>query len=148
MYLRPAPLELTDFFEQCKRHQLKITPQRTAVYYALTSGKTHPSTDDVYQQVREEFPSISFDTVNRTMLTFAEVGMVEIIEGNGEPRRFDVNLTKHHHFYCVKCGKIEDFYDETFDNVAIPESVSQRHLILAKRVILKGYCENCRDTEQ
>lgn len=148
MYLKPVPLELTEFFELCKQHQLKITPQRTAVYYALTSGKVHPSTDDIYQKVREEFPSISFDTVNRTMLTFAEVGMVEIIEGNGDPRRFDFNLSKHHHFYCIKCGKIEDFYDETFDNVVIPETISQRHLVVGKRIILKGYCENCRDTEQ
>jgi Fur family peroxide stress response transcriptional regulator len=148
MYLKSAPLELAEFFEHCRQNQLKITPQRTAIYYALTAGKTHPSADDVYQKVREAFPTISFDTVNRTMLTFAEVGMVEIIEGNGDPRRFDFNLSQHHHFYCVKCGKIEDFYDETFDNVAVSEAMSQRHLIIGKRIVLKGYCENCRETEQ
>lgn len=45
MYQKPAPLELAEFFEQFKRYQLKITPRRTAIYYALTSGKAHPSSE-------------------------------------------------------------------------------------------------------
>lgn len=31
---------------------------------------------------------ISFDTVNRTLLTFAEMGLLEIVEYSGDVRRF------------------------------------------------------------
>ncbi|MEZ4550746.1 MAG: transcriptional repressor [Desulfobacterales bacterium] len=87
---------------------------------------------------------ISFDTVNRTLLTFAEIGIVDLAEGHGTPRRFDTNLVPHHHFFCIKCGRLTDFICKAYDNLEIPEKIKENFTITSKRVVLKGICDACR----
>ena len=62
------------FVQNCRRNGLKITPQRMAVYKTLLESKEHPSAEMVWGYVRRLFPGISLDTVNRTLLTLAEIG--------------------------------------------------------------------------
>ena len=90
------------FKEKAKEHGLRITPQRTAVYEALALSNQHPSTEKVFRIVRHKYPNISFDTINRTLLTFSEIGLVHVVETMGGPRRYDPDLTSHDHFLCVK----------------------------------------------
>ena len=97
----------------------------------------------MFTMPREIFPSISFDTVNRTLLTFAEAGIVGVVEGFGEPRRFDPNLDLHHHFHCVGCGEIVDFESPELDRLKVPKLVHERFTVLSKRVVLNGLCSTC-----
>ena len=62
---------LQDFIETCKTHNLKVTPQRMAIYRELVGSTEHPTVDAMFQTVKKEYPNISYDTVSRTMLTFA-----------------------------------------------------------------------------
>ena len=63
----------------------------------------------MFRTVREEYPSISFDTVNRALLTFAGIGLVDVVEVFGGPKRFDPDVDDHHHLHCMACGQIIDF---------------------------------------
>jgi len=132
------------FLSKCRQHNLKITPQRTAVFNALADAEDHPSADAVYQKVKKEFPNISFDTVNRTLIVFSEIGLVEVVEGQGDPRRFDPRMENHHHFYCITCGKITDFFSEELNQIEIPPHIEQDFTVISKRMVLKGYCTDCR----
>ena len=136
--------KLERFKNICKERGIKLTPQRLIIYEELISTDEHPSTDMVYQKVRKTFPTISFDTVNRTLLTFYDMGVASIVEGTGNPKRFDGNLTKHHHFQCIHCKKIIDLYSPQFDTVPIPEGIQESCTVLSKTVHLEGICETCR----
>ena len=59
------------FVKTCHQRGLKITPQRVAVYRALIESDQHPTADVMYRKVKTTYPHISFDTVNRTLLTLA-----------------------------------------------------------------------------
>lgn len=135
------------FFEQCRANQLKITPQRTAIFKALTESKTHPSADQIHKELKQDFPNISLDTVNRTLLTFSRAGMIDVVEGHGDPRRFDPNLAAHHHFYCISCHQIVDVYDKHLDQITLSPEVESRFTITGKRVCLTGLCDRCRSRE-
>jgi Fur family peroxide stress response transcriptional regulator len=135
---------LNEFKQKCRIQGLKITPQRVAIYKELSKSRAHPSADMMYRAIREEFPNISFDTVNRTLLTFAEIGLVEVLEVQGGPRRYEPNLRPHHHFYCQKCGEIFDLFDAGFDTVRVPEDVKRRFEVRTSRIVLSGLCEKCR----
>ena len=137
-----SPL-LQDFIETCKAHHLKITPQRMAIYRELAHSTEHPTVDAMFQTIKKEFPNISYDTVSRTMLTFAEVGMVDLVEVYGGAKRFDPNVTVHHHLHCISCGKILDFHNDQYNNLDIPAGVRQHFRVLTSRVVLKGICEQC-----
>lgn len=132
------------FTQLCKKHGLKITPQRAAVYAALKNSKEHPNADQIHKQLLHSFPNISLDTVNRTLITFARIQIIDIVEGQGDPRRFDPNREEHHHFYCLSCNKIFDFHDPDLDRIPLPEEITQTFTITGKRLCLTGYCKNCR----
>lgn len=137
--------ELLDFFmAKCRKHYLRVTPQRLAIYRLLSESQEHPSADGVFQNIKREFPSISYDTVNRTLLTFSKIGLVGIVEGHGQSRRFDPNMNRHHHFHCRRCGTIADFSNDDYDNLEVPRELEEKFTILNKRVLLEGICDTCR----
>ena len=136
--------KMAAFQARCRQAGLKITPQRMAVYKVLLETKEHPSTEMVFQRVRDILPSISLDTVNRTLLTLSEIGVAFVVEGSGDAKRFDAKLDNHQHFKCVKCKRIVDFYHKSFDNVPIPKSLSKKFTVLKKTVYFEGICDLCR----
>lgn len=136
--------ELHSFKGKCSEHGLKVTPQRTAIYEELYRSKEHPTADLIYRKVREKLPNISFDTVNRTLNTFSRTGIIRVVEGYGEAKRFDPDLEQHHHFRCIRCNGIVDFQEEAFDEIDIPVNISRKFTVLHKKVVLEGVCGNCR----
>ncbi|MGB2808414.1 MAG: transcriptional repressor [Sedimentisphaerales bacterium] len=139
--------EKMDAFQaKCRKAGLKITPQRMAVYKVLIKSKQHPSAEIVFRKVREVLPNISLDTVNRTLLTLAEIGAALIVEGSGDVKRFDGKLETHQHFKCVKCKRIFDFHYKPFDNIPVPKNISRKFTVLKKTVYLEGICDLCRNS--
>jgi Fur family peroxide stress response transcriptional regulator len=132
------------FYRKSKENRLKITPQRTAIYQELLKAKDHPSADDIYRRIVKKIPNISFDTVNRTLLTFAEIGIISVVEGYGQPKRYDPVLDTHHHFRCTRCNKIIDFYNEDYDNLIVPREIQKQFTVFHKKVVLEGLCDRCK----
>lgn len=133
------------FQASCRKAGLKVTPQRMAVYKVLLEAKEHPSADTVFKEVRKVLPSISLDTVNRTLNTLSEIGIAFVVEGSGDAKRFDGNLDNHQHFKCVKCKRVIDFYHKAFDNIKIPKSISGKFTILRRAIYFEGICDLCRE---
>ena len=142
---RATEERMSAFQTRCHQAGLKVTPQRMAVYKALVETTEHPSAEAVFRRVRRTFPSISLDTVNRTLLTLSDLGAAFVVEGSGEAKRFDANLCTHQHFKCLKCRRIIDFHHEPFDEIAVPENLAGRFTVLRKTVYLEGLCDRCED---
>ena len=134
---------IESFIEKCHAHDLKVTPQRVAIYRELIQSTQHPTADRMFQTIRQTFPNISFDTVNRTLLTFARIGVVDVVETFGGPKRFDPDVGDHHHLHCIACGRIIDFTHDAYANLEIPASIASRFTVTGKRVVLRGLCDDC-----
>jgi len=140
-------ISLDFFMKKCRELKFKITPQRTAIYQELSNNKDHPSIDMVFRKVKKVFPNISFDTVYRTLQSFADAGIIKVVEGCGQPKRFDTDIKNHHHMHCMKCNAIIDFYNEAYNNIEIPKEIKKRFHVVNKKLILEGLCNNCRNTK-
>ncbi len=136
---------LNNFYNICRSKRLKLTPQRIAIYRTLLETTEHPSAEAVYEKIRQTFPHVSLDTVNRTLNTLNEIGAAFIVEGSGDVRRFDANLDRHQHYKCVKCKKIFDFSYQTFDNIVLPENLADGFKVLRATVYVEGLCKSCQD---
>jgi Fur family peroxide stress response transcriptional regulator len=136
---------LEAFYLRSKQYGLKITPQRTAIYQELLKANDHPSADSIYRKLIKKIPSISFDTVNRTLLTFSKIGVAHIVEGYGQPKRYDPNVNPHHHFRCTQCDRIVDFYNKAYDNISVPEEIQKQFTVVNKKVVLEGLCDRCNN---
>ncbi|MFA5015295.1 MAG: transcriptional repressor [Actinomycetota bacterium] len=134
---------MESFILLCKKNNLKITPQRSLIYKELVGSKDHPSAETLYKKVKRIFPTISFDTVYRTLLTFSKIGIADILTLPGEPKRFDGDKNKHYHFRCIKCDDIIDINDSS-NIIKIPESISRKFDILNSKIIFEGICDKCK----
>ncbi len=132
------------FVDRCRQSGRKVTAQRITVYKELVRSEDHPSAEMLHRRIRKSSPSISLDTVNRTLLTLHEMGEASIVEGTGDPKRFDAGTEKHQHFKCIKCKRIIDFYHKPYDNIKVPAVLHKQFTVLRKTIYLEGLCDRCR----
>ena len=136
---------MQDFVTKCRCAGLRVTPQRIAVYKALAESREHPSADSLYRKVKQTMPSISLDTVNRTLLTFVEIDAASVVEGSGDVRRFDGDTHGHQHFRCIKCRRIIDFHYEGLGDIEVPQAIGETCKVLRKTVYFEGICDLCME---
>lgn len=143
MLLKEKKEKLESFRRICRSHHLSMTPQRMAIYEILINSKDHPSAETVFESVRVAFPDIAIDTVYRTLATFSEMGLIHVVEGYGEAKRYDPDVADHHHFRCRRCGRIIDFQDAGFDDLQIPDTIRNKYEVSNIKVVLEGICDHC-----
>jgi len=131
--------------QKLREAKLKITPQRMAILGELADNHDHPTADAIYQKIKQKLPNISFDTVNRTLISFAQSGVIKIAEGQGGAKRYDPMIEPHHHFHCVRCNKIIDFANKEYDQIKLPESITNKHQVLGQKIVLDGICQDCKN---
>jgi Fur family peroxide stress response transcriptional regulator len=134
---------VTAFTEACHAHGIKLTHQRLEVFKAVARTDEHPDAEKVFEQVRSRLPTISLDTVYRTLTTLEKLGVISRVNVLQERARFDANMGAHHHFLCTECGAIKDFSSSELDNFRIPEEVQSWGKIKSIRVELRSTCKEC-----
>ncbi len=132
------------FREICREHDLKMTHQRLEIYRVIACSYDHPSAEDVYELIKNKLPTISLDTVYRTLSLFEQHGLISRVHHLDDRSRFDPNLEPHHHFICTRCKKVQDFYWDEFDELLQPVEVKKLGEVHFKKVELQGICKECQ----
>ncbi len=140
---RDIERRMTRFNEECRKSGAKLTHQRMEIFREVAQSTDHPDVEKVYQGVRKRMPTVSLDTVYRTLGWLKELGMITTLGPPRERTRFDANLSHHHHFACVQCGLTRDFYSDKFDKLTLPESVQSIGYVETTLVEVKGVCLKC-----
>ncbi len=139
----PDDRVVTAFKEACVRRNLRTTHQRLEIFRELSATGEHPDAITIYRRVRKRIPTISLDTVYRNLKLLAEYGLISIVGMSDERLRFDANMTRHHHFSCVRCGMIRDFYSVRLNALKMPEEAKAFGDTVSLHVEVKGVCDTC-----
>lgn len=121
---------------------IKLTPQRLAILSFLDGNKTHPSADDIYKAVVKAFPTMSFATVYNTLEALKNKGNVQELKIDTDKRRYDPDITTHHHLICTKCKNILDIRKDF--HIDLPEDLIQGFELLGNSIEYYGLCQKCR----
>ncbi len=132
----------------CHDEGIKLTHQRMEIFREVAQTGDHPDADQVFQRVRNRMPTVSLDTVYRTLWLLNDLGLVATLGSSRERTRFDANLNRHHHFVCGLCGFTRDFYSNHLDNIRLPDSVGALGEIEATHVQVRGVCRECVEKER
>ncbi len=132
------------FSEVSRRHGGKVTHQRSEIYRELAKTQEHPDAETIYTRVRKRIPSISLDTVYRTLRLLEDEGLISRVGSISERTRFDANTDRHHHFVCTECGFIGDVYNEEWNTIKSPKDVTLMGKVDSIHVELRGLCNTCR----
>lgn len=136
---------VNEFINRSKELGIKVTPQRIAIYKELASTDQHPSTETIYNKIRDYYPNISLTTVYRTLETFEKLGLISVVNVLYNAARYDANLDPHHHIVCTSCKKVEDIYDESLTNLDVSDKTLGDYKIEGYSLLLNGVCSDCRD---
>jgi Fur family peroxide stress response transcriptional regulator len=131
-------------FEQvCRDAGTRLTHQRLEVFREVAQTGDHPDAETVYRRVRERLPTVSLDTVYRTLWLIADLGLINTLGPPRERTRFEANPRRHHHFVCVRCGLTRDFYGDAFDGLRLPAAVKAYGRVETTHVEARGICQAC-----
>jgi Fur family transcriptional regulator, peroxide stress response regulator len=133
--------------EALRSRGLRLTHQRLEVAREVAGNDTHPDVESIYRGVRERVPTISLDTVYRTVAALAEMALLSRVNATAGATRYDANLERHHHFVCTRCGLIRDVYSASLDAIEAPEEASAVGVVESMKVQLNGRCKECARKE-
>jgi Fur family peroxide stress response transcriptional regulator len=136
-------LRMDRFKDSCRSSGVRLTHQRLEVFREVVRAGDHPDAETVHKRVRKRMPTVSLDTVYRTLWLLNDLGLITTLGPSRERTRFDANLTRHHHFMCVRCGLTRDFYSDDLDNLKLPRSAKAFGQIETTLVEVRGVCQAC-----
>lgn len=131
------------FYDSCKEYGIKITNQRLEIYREIARALDHPSAEDIHHRVKKHIPMMSLDTVYRTLALFEKCGIISRVHPLDDRCRFDPNTDRHHHFICLRCKKVDDFYWPGFDRLHPPDEIASFGIAQSQSVEIHGICNNC-----
>ena len=127
-----------------KEKKLKLTPQRLAIYNYLMNTTSHPSADTIYNAIHEQYPTMSLATVYKALKTLAEVGLIQELNVGEGNFRYDGKPYSHPHIQCLKCGKVDDLNDLSFDYLNNLAQETTDYQIVSSKIYFYGYCPECK----
>ncbi len=125
-----------------------FSAKREAIYQTLSSTRTHPTAEWVYQQLKPSIPDLSLGTVYRNIAVLREMGLAKSIGIFGGQERFDTDMSQHSHFVCKKCHKIIDvpggkkFVDKNIYTFIENECNAD---VESHSIMFYGICGNCKN---
>jgi Fur family peroxide stress response transcriptional regulator len=134
---------VTVFTSALREQGMRLTHQRSEIVRAIAGTDEHPDVEEIYQRVRCNVPTVSLDTVYRTMATLTDLGLVSRVSVGSGPARYDANTERHHHFVCVRCGLVADIADPELDGLRSPEGLLALGKVESVEVQFKGVCSTC-----
>lgn len=119
------------------------TQQRQAILSFLKGTRSHPTAEQTFSAVRRELPQLSLGTVYRNLGKLVDEGLVRELPAGPQGRRYDAVLEPHHHFFCTRCGKVEDVHP------GLPSTVKEAMIRSIDREVMEfrlqffGLCQDC-----
>jgi Fur family transcriptional regulator, peroxide stress response regulator len=121
----------------------KHTRQRLEIFREVASSLSHPGAEEVFKAVRSRLPSVSLDTVYRTLWFLKELGVIRTVGPKRETINFDGDVTPHHHYMCSKCGCTFDLETEDVAPGCLPKKECRFGSVSHVYVEVTGVCRNC-----
>lgn len=131
--------------ETLREKGYKVTPQRLAVYEALAAKRWHPTAEMLYEQLKREYPAMSFATVYKTVDILKRINVIQILSTGDDSFLYDAEVSEHYHLHCDVCGMICDI-DMPEEVQKLTASVEEEtgFEISRRQFYCYGVCADCR----
>ena len=136
---------ITRMLDKLRDHDFRITPQRLAILRIIAESKGHPSAEEIYQEVKSEFPTTSLATIYKTISLLKELDEVlELGFPDGSNRYDGSKPFPHPHVICTKCRKIMDPEIAGLEKISEEMAIKTGFKISSHRMDFFGLCPECQ----
>lgn len=138
-------MDIQELIKILRKNEYKVTTQRLAICEFILSRKDHPTADQIYQGLRNEYPTISLGTVYKTLHLLKKLGLVQQLGFSEGSIRYDPDMELHINMVCSKCGKVYDYkaekVKELWDIIISDLKVKPK----GQRIDIYYDCEDCKN---
>ena len=106
-----------DFSNKLIEKGLKVTPQRIAILEAIVKLNNHPTAENIIEYIRKNHPNIATATVYKVLDALVSSELIKKVKTERDIMRYDAIMESHHHLYCSKSDRIEDYNDNELNEM-------------------------------
>src|SRR5207237_4447321 len=120
--------------------------QRDLILDVFLRTEKHLSSEDLYNLVKQEDPSIGHTTVYRTLKLLTEAGLAREVRFGDNRTHYEHNYKHQHHDHmiCTECGKIIEFYSPELEAIQDAMAAKYRFQLTEHLLRMIGICADCR----
>jgi len=128
-----------------KNAGLKATLPRLKILELFEkSEERHLSAEDVYKVLLTAGDDVGLATVYRVLTQFEDAGLLIRHHFESGKAVFELSQGEHHdHIVCVKCGRVEEFYDEEIERRQEEAAESRGFKMQEHSLMIYGICDKC-----
>jgi len=125
-----------------RAHQLKATPQRSAIAEALEIHG-HLNIEALYELLKQKLPTLSLATIYKNLHSMIDKNFVAEVKLPGAKSVYELVKEQHSHLVCEKCGKVEDI-SLTLEYCIDEANAKSNFTITQVDIVLRGRCHQCQ----
>ena len=97
---------------------IRVTRQRAALLRVLAASQDHPDAAELHRRAAAAGISVSLATVYRTLNGLQAQGVIEKLEFQDQPARWEAaDLRHHHHMIDVETGAVTEFTSDRIERL-------------------------------
>lgn len=134
------------FLKHVQKYGLRRTAQRDLILEVFLRTSEHLSSEDLYDLVKKEDPTVGQTTVYRTLKLLTEAGLArEVRFGDGRTHyEHHYNREHHDHMICTECGKVVEFFSAELEAMQDEIAAKYNFILTQHSMRLLGLCEDCQ----
>lgn len=131
--------------QKLQKKGYRLTGPRLAIMEYLNHQDGHPNIREIYEGIKQEYPGIGIATVYRTVDLLVETGILRALNLNGNRLCYDIRQPQdhHHHLICTGCGRVTEFDNCNFNQIAGEVERATRFRITEHTLEAFGTCPRC-----
>ena len=133
-----------ELVDRLRTRSVRVTPQRLAIAEAVLNSTDHPSVQQIYERVRDHFPSMTLATIYSTLGVLERSGLIQELPFE-RMSRYEPNMDPHVNLVCISCENVMDADSGQEAVVRLKNRILNESdfEVAWQRVDFYGWCPNC-----
>lgn len=126
-----------------KERGLRLTAPRWAILRYLEGNDRHPSAQDIYEDLKKDYPGLSPATVYSTLGILEELGCIVALGPGPKGIRYDADPKPHVNLVCRQCGQVMDMEEDHLARLVEEAAMKAGFSISQVTIQAQGLCRSC-----
>ena len=133
-----------ELVERLRKWSVRVTPQRLAIAEAVLNSTDHPTVQQIYERVRDHFPSMTLATIYSTLGVLEKSGVIQELPFE-KMSRYEPNMDPHVNLVCIGCETVMDADAGQEAVVGLRNRIlnESNFEVAWQRVDFYGWCPSC-----
>ena len=133
-----------ELVDRLRTRSVRVTPQRLAIAEAVLNSTDHPTVQQIYERVRDHFPSMTLATIYSTLRVLERSGLIQELPFE-RMSRYEPNMEPHVNLVCISCENVMDADAGQEAVVRLKNRIvnESNFQVAWQRVDFYGWCPSC-----